>query len=484
MNLCDYTFGFADADTEFVRIENYFDNVFFDPLDNLNKIINGWPFIVVGRKGVGKSAYCAKIRSLQDNNLFTNYLPLNEFEYSTFEKTSTDKNITGTQKYKHSWDFLLLSLIFKSLKNDLNITEPEALSNVVLTLEKLGFPIDFNYKQFVTTLSKIKAGVNLKAFDLSYEHEFGTKPDNYLNRVSTINDFMLKNLQDIYLGDSKLIMLIDGVDDVLRFKKNRIEILNSLIRSIDYLNNYFTKSKINVKIIIFIREEILSLINDTDMNKIKRDSSIKIDWYNSTDALKQIIKLRMIFSGVKEEDVDRVFNELFPKKIREKQFWDYLLEFTLYKPRDVIQFFKCCQELYGLKERLSFSEVSETIKYYSNQYFVEEMKNALSGFVNDEIITAIPSVFTKVSTSSFTIGTFKEKMNQQLSSKKLDDSDIKLLLFTLYETGFIGQLIATGRGKHLKKSVQFKYRNPSSTIDYNNTFIIHRGITVGLGIRI
>lgn len=112
------------------------------------------------------------------------------------------------------------------------------------------------------------------------------------------------------------------------------------------------------------------------------------------------------------------------------------------------------------------------------------MKNALSGFVNDEIITAIPSVLTKISTSSFTIGTFKVKMNQQLSSQKLDDSDIKLLLFTLYETGFIGQLIATGRGKHLKKSVQFKYRNPSSTIDYNNTFIIHRGITVGLGIRI
>ena len=394
MNLCDYTFGFADADTEFVRIQNYFDNVFFDPLNNLNKIINSWPFIVVGRKGVGKSAYCAKIRSLQDDNLFTNYLPLNEFEYSTFEKTSTDKNITGTQKYKHSWDFLLLSLIFKSLKNDLNITETKALSNVVLTLEKLGFPIDFNYKQFVTSLSKIKAGVNLTAFDLSYEHEFGTKPDNYLNRVSTINDFMLKNLQDIYLGGSKLIMLIDGVDDVLRFKKNRIEILNSLIRNIDYLNNCFTKSKINVKIIIFIREEILSLINDTDMNKIKRDSSIKIDWYNSTDALKQIIKLRMIFSGVKEEDVDRTFNELFPKKIREKLFWDYLLEFTLYKPRDVIQFFKCCQELYGLKERLSFSEVSEAIKYYSNQYFIEEMKNALSGFVNDEIIIAIPSVLT------------------------------------------------------------------------------------------
>lgn len=484
MNFGDYTFGFADADTEFLRIENYFDNVFYDPHDNLKKIINGWPFIVVGRKGVGKSAYCAKIRSLQNDELFTSYLPLNEFEYSTFAKTSTDKDITGTQKFKHSWNFLLLSLIFKSLKNEMNITEPESVTNVTSTLEKLGFSIDFNYKQFVTTLSKIRAGVNLKVFDVNYEHEFGNKPNDYLNRISTINDYMMDNLKDIYLENSKLLLLIDGVDDVLRFKKNRTEILNSLIRSIDYLNNCFVKQKINIKIVIFIREEIFSLLNDTDMNKIKRDSSIKIDWYNNTNALKQIIKLRMMFSGVSANNVNKEFINLFPKNIKNKPFWDYLLEFTLYKPRDVIQFFKCCQDLYGSNNKLSYSEVNETIKNYSNQYFIEEMKNGLSGFVNDELIIAIPSVFTKISTSSFTLGAFMVKMNQQLPSKNLDESDIKMLLFTLYETGFIGQLIQTGKGKHAKTSVQFKYRNPSSTIDYNNTFIVHRGITVGLGIKI
>ena len=248
--------------------------------------------------------------------------------------------MTGTQKFIHSWNFLLLSLIFKSLKNEMDITESESLDNVVSTLEKLGFSIDFNYKQFVTTLSKIKTGVNLKIFDVSYEHEFGNKPDNYLNRISTINDYMMNNLKDIYLGDSKLLLLIDGVDDVLRFKKNRTEILNSLIRSIDYLNNSFTKNKINIKIVIFIREEIFSLLNDTDMNKIKRDSSIKIDWYNNTDSLKQIVKLRMIFSGISPDKVENEFANLFPKNIKNKPVWDYLLEFTLYKPRDIIQFFK------------------------------------------------------------------------------------------------------------------------------------------------
>lgn len=348
----------------------------------------------------------------------------------------------------------------------------------------MGFPIDLNYKQFVCNLFRIKAGVNLKFFDVNYEHEFGSKPNNYLDRVSTINDYMIKKLADIYLGESKLLLLIDGVDDVLRFKKNRIEILNSLVRSIDFLNNCFVKNKINIKILIFIREEIFSLLNDTDMNKIKRDSSLKIDWYNNTEALRQIIKLRMIFSGISDNSVDDVLITMFPKSVRNKLFWDYLLDFTLYKPRDVIQFFKCCQELYGEKEVLSFSEVKETIKYYSNQYFIEEMKNGLSGFINDELITAVPSVFTKISNNSFNLSVFLSKINQQLPSRQIDEGEVKSLLFTLYETGFIGQLIQTGNGKYKKTSVQFKYRNPASRIDYNNTFIIHRGITVGLGIKI
>ncbi len=100
----------------------------------------------------------------------------------------------------------------------------------------------------------------------------------------------------------------------------------------------------------------------------------------------------MIFSGVNANDAEHTFTKMFPKNIKNKSFWDYLLDFTLYKPRDVIQYFKCCQELYGEKESLSYYEVNETIKYYSNQYFIEEMKNGLSGFVNDELITAIPSV--------------------------------------------------------------------------------------------
>lgn len=76
------------------------------------------------------------------------------------------------------------------------------------------------------------------------------------------------------------------------------------------------------------------------------------------------------------------------------------------------------------------------------------MKNGLSGFINDELITAVPSVFTKISNNSFNLSVFLSKINQQLPSRQIDEGEVKSLLFTLYETGFIGQLIQTGNGKY------------------------------------
>ena len=481
MQFKDYKFGYADADKEYVRLLNYFDIVFYDPLNNLDKLLNDFPFIVVGRKGIGKSAYCAKIRAIDNENICTTYLPLNEFEYSTFEKTSSDKNITGTQKFKHSWNFVLLCLICKTLYCDLKIVENEGLNEIVEILNKLGFSISFNYKQFVNSLSKIKAGVNLKHFDLSFEKQFGEKPNTFVDRITSLNDYIISKFDEVYLADKKVYLLLDGVDDVLRFKKNRIEILNSLVRSIDYLNNLFVQKDFGIKIIIFIRDEIFTLLNDTDMNKIKQDSSIFINWNEDSINFQEIIKLRLIYSGIDEKAVKKHLKKMFPNEIQNKKFWDYLLEYTLYKPRDVIQFFKCCQELYGNNSTLSYSEVKKVIKYYSSKYFIDEMKNSLSGFVKDELITIIPAVFTKISTKSFTVNDFTEKMNNQIADGDFSISESRTILFTLYELGYIGQVFTSGKSN--KTSVQFKYRNPTSTVDYNNRFIIHRGITIGLGVR-
>lgn len=58
-------------------------------------------------------------------------------------------------------------------------------------------------------------------------------------------------------------------------------------------------------------------------------------------------------------------------------------------------------------------------------------------------------------------------------------------MILLYEAGYVGQLIPTQvKNGGQRKSVIFKYRNPSSQVDLMQTFIVHQGIQAGLGVRI
>lgn len=88
----------------------------------------------------------------------------------------------------------------------------------------------------------------------------------------------------------------------------------------------------------------------------------------------------------------------------------------------------------------------------------------------------------KLNDFTFGFAEFKQHFSRQYSSSKIEDNELKLLLITLYNSGYLGQLIYVG--KQRKASVNFKYRNPNTTLDLDSTFIIHQGIQYGLGVRL
>ena len=176
---------------------------------------------------------------------------------------------------------------------------------------------------------------------MNYEEEFGEKPIDFSERIGTLKSLILEAIRSIHI-EKKNFILIDGLDDILRFKKNQLEILSSLIRSVDFLNEYFYKNQSNIKILLFIREDMLGMITDPDLNKIKRDGSIKISWCDDVNSLKEIIELRFRYSKIAQKE-NLISSDFFPKFMKNKEFWDYIFEYTLYKPRDVLQFFKYMQ---------------------------------------------------------------------------------------------------------------------------------------------
>ena len=116
-------------------------------------------------------------------------------------------------------------------------------------LDSLGFSLDDGYKTDVTKLSKIKIGAGIAKFDLEFEKEFNVQPKSYIERISMLSEKMIAALDNAYLNERKIVIIIDGLDDILRYKKNKLEIIASLVRSADYINDIFLQKKKNIKII-------------------------------------------------------------------------------------------------------------------------------------------------------------------------------------------------------------------------------------------
>lgn len=476
MKLQEYEFGFADATKEYSRNPEIFEHAFCDPRNVVNKLIKSYQFLLIGRKGVGKSAYSSKIQSIANNSEYLYAYPLNlsDFEFSTFAKTGIDEDVAGTQKYKTSWDFLLLWSIYKILFNEMQMTESEEISQIVYLLDSLGFSVDDGYKADVTKLSKIKFGANIKIFDVVFEKEFNTQPSSYLERISIITEKMINVLATSYLNGRNIMIIIDGLDDVLRYKKNKIEIIASLIRSADYINDFMTKCGKKIKVVLLVREDIISVVNDPDLNKIIQDGAIFINWNNRSNDLKQLVDMRFALS-VSENEARKCWSEIFPNKIKNKKSWDYVLDYTLYKPRDVLQFLKFCQNKYPDNEKLTLSETQNVLKVYSNAYFIQEMENELSGFISEELIASIPSVFRRLGGRAFDVSELNRLTNEQNMKREVSIEETKTELMYLFDAGYVGQLVAGGNTN--KRSVIFKYRNPTARIDYYQKFLTHKGIT-------
>lgn len=484
MRFEDFEFGFADATKELTRIPRIFENAFCDPRNVVEKLLDSYQFLLIGRKGVGKSAFSSKIQSLanKSDELYAIPMNLNDFEFTTFAKTNVDADVSGTQKYKSSWDFLLLLSLYKVIFNDLQITEVDEVNEVIFLLDKMGFSLDSGFKADVTKLSKLKIGVSIVKFDAEFEKAFNMQPKTYLERISILSEKMLDVLCRIELNGKQISLIIDGFDDILRYKKNRMEIVASLIRSADYINDRLMQKSKKIKILLLVREDLITMVVDPDLNKIIHDGAIVLSWANRLEDLKRLVNLRFSLSGIDENKIDNCWNSMFPNKIKDKNSWEYALDHTLYKPRDILQFLKYCQKEYPENEKLSLSEMQNVLKVYSNQYFIEEMKNELSGFIEDEIIVSLPSIFRRLGGRAFDLSEINRLSNEQCTKRDISIDDTKMLLMYLFEAGYIGQLVSSG--KSTKRSVIFKYRNPTARIDYYQQFITHQGLHKGLGVRI
>lgn len=440
MKIKDYKFGYADAQKELDREPEIFEQAFYDPHDYLKELIDGYKYLIVGRKGTGKSAYSSKLQKIskEETDLVVKQIKLNDFQFTTFKKCNIDSDIVGNNKYNLPWKIILLTNICKIFYDDFGITEVKEFNEVIDILKEMNLFLDISFNNKIKSVKKLKGGVNLRIIDASIEAQVGEKPIDYIDRLSIMVKLLSDTLSNLELNNRRLIFILDGLDDLLRIKEEQSIILSSLIRSIDEINELFVQKKQLTKIILLIREDMLNKLVDTDLNKIIRDSAMLINWTTTPTDLKKLVDLRFKYSG--SERKEECWLDILPSEIRNKSSWDYLIQNTLLKPRDLLQFFSVLQNLFPDKQRINDDEFISAIKRYSTDYFIEEMKNELAGFIEDKYIKLLTPVFSRIGNVEFSEGQFFNEFEKIINDEKFNLTDARNILFKLFENSYIGQI--------------------------------------------
>ncbi|KXL52891.1 hypothetical protein CLNEO_19150 [Anaerotignum neopropionicum] len=354
----------------------------------------------------------------------------------------------------------------------------DSFSSMIDSLQDIGLLETADIARTVTKLVETNTSFSLKSvFSRDSRHE----KQKVLQGTEEIYLAIRKCIKDLYFADSKNYLLIDGLDDVLSVENFEPKVITGLIKACDEINTFFRKSTLFLKIIIFIRSDILSICRDTNISKILRDSKIELNWKiedpsdMSSSRLIQLVRRRFDDTWGNETPFLDIWNEIFSPIESSKSSLEYVLENIIFRPRDILQFMLEAQKSYVTGHKINEITLKAVLYNYSNDYFVASMQDELTGFFSDSIVTTLPTILMKLGQKEFSVTDFKIECSRHKEFEDIDSTD---LLKKMFDDGYIGQ----HRPKEVKEYTVFKYRNPRETFIEEHECIVHRGLMRSLTI--
>ena len=261
--------------------------------------------------------------------------------------------MTGGKRFRSIWKYLLLVEILKMIFNKYPDQENLELTELYEGLKKYGFITNDSLVRVATKIRLTEMTLNIaEIFEAKSNVEHSVK----LNGPDEITDLILNTIKDSYFGDRKFFLIVDGLDDVLRLEKFSPDIVTGLLRAINYINKSFSIAEVRVKVVLLMRTDIYDLCRDPDLNKIKRDAAINLSW--TKDDLKNIVYKRICAEYPQITSFSDFWDNYAPLNYKNAPSITFLFELTLLRPRDILQFFIECQDMYGNNNSLSYSELN------------------------------------------------------------------------------------------------------------------------------
>ena len=464
------TFGSVAAEDDAVL--NYFVTT-----PAVQQIRDGEVFLVLGRKGSGKTALVRHFTERQAV-VTSHALTLGEYPWQVHEQRG-DASVSEVEAYVASWRYLIAvqfaALLMEHPEVDNGTHEAAAIQEFLQT----------NYGGATPELGDILRPPALKLSKASFEPQvLGNKLGSIsLERTNVNAGRELKALTDSLFhavqtlgaacGIESLSLHFDELDrGLVTLSESRKHMLIGLVLAAREVSRWAAPQPMKCWPVVYLRTDLWEEFRFSDKNKISNGKTLNLEWNGST--LLSLVNERIRAAVAPNASWSTV---TAPNAMRGSQAkWDHIIARTFLRPRDVISFLNVA--LAAAKKR----DKDKNLPLVIENRDIIDARDGYSTYLKQELDDEIVPhwahwedalrAFSSIATLTFNIEQFQEEYQRRKSAT--NDVSAEDALATLYGFSVISYERRSGYGGSTWIS---QYMNPEAGWDGGSTrFKVHMGL--------
>lgn len=444
---------------------------YFIKTDAVDRVESGDSYVVIGRKGSGKTAL-AKYFSQSKEHYVTVSPSLRDYPWNLHAKR---KNLgaSSIESYVSSWRYLIAVKANSAILEQVGMT---AMTDAQLAARDF---LTENYGGISPSLGDILAPKKIKITrktlapsimgsslgSIDFEDANGALAPE----IDALSDILIKNAIEIakITGISSIFLHFDELDQGLSTLENQQkDMITGIILASRSIR---TKHGDCVRPVCYVRTDIWNELQFSDKNKISQASSVNLEWDANT--LLAMVNERIKKKLGNQASWEDLIDDSLMRGSQSK--WSHIVSRTFLRPRDIIQFLNFALDK-ALKE-LPDSDIFDNDDIQSAR---EPYSRYLKQELDDEIgphwerWSEALQACSELATITFSRDDFHRAYKKRRSNKNLYDADEALEM--LYDFSVIGYRRGIGSGG---SGWVFQYTDPDAGWDNGASKLkVHLGL--------
>jgi hypothetical protein len=461
-------FGELDASQEAARSPELLTKGYFDFRNAAYAISSQGTWLLLGPKGAGKSAVLEYLKlSWQGRyDRFFKYWALDSFPVVGVGQL--DPSGHSGQRAQPAWEMLLLLKLLESFAEDEGATKSNDFTTLVQELRKSGL-LTQDLARVVTSWASNLWTIDLKLFKWSGEQR---------SKETSITDIVhdIRKVLEGFSTESQHLLALDGLDTFFFEGGTGWESLSGLIDALAAVNNFLLSLKLPASVVMTLRSDHFDALNSQNSNKLK-DRTVFLDWtgggIGAQNSLWQIVTRK---AAVARPEVSNLVHQYLSSPVQKPEFprvAEYLLSYTRLLPRDIVALMGHVQNASPGSSPVTSDAAKAAAKEYSEQYFVGELMNNLSGVLpSSEAYKVVDfrDAMRGAPTRYFNFKYMTEELNGVLTPEQ-----VRALLRRMFETG---GLAVSNKATSGKRHTDFTFRCVlGGTFSTRHDYLLHDALT-------